>query len=65
MVGEIKLLHLCSGKAPLKGEARDRVRTSVGINPSSLGTVDASKIAATTLGNHPVRTLVQLLFRLG
>ena len=38
MVGEIQLLHLCSGKAPLKGEARDRVRTSVGINPSSLGT---------------------------
>ena len=26
-----------SGKAPLKGEARDRVRTSEGINPPSLG----------------------------
>ena len=23
------MLHLCSGKDPLKGEARDRVRTSV------------------------------------
>jgi len=32
---------------------------------NSLGNVDASKIAATTLGdNHPVRTLIQLLFRL-
>ena len=33
------MLHLYSKKAPLKGEARDRVRTSVGINPSSLGTM--------------------------
>ena len=31
------MLHLCSGKTPLKGEAQDRVRTSVGINHSSLG----------------------------
>jgi len=26
-------------KAPLKGEARDRVRTSEGINPPSFGTM--------------------------
>jgi len=31
------LFQLRSGKAPLNGEARDRVRTFEGINPPSLG----------------------------
>ena len=47
MIEKIQLLHLYSGKAPLKGEARARVRTSEGINPPSLGTTPDTHVLQT------------------